>query len=159
MSAAIHASAVLIGEAGVLILGPSGAGKSALSLALIEAARARNGFASLIADDRVVLAEVNGRVLATAKPDFEGLIERRGEGILRVPFEPAAVLRLVVDLPTRGLAPVRWPEENGRIWSYNGVILPRMTLDIFAGAWEASLTILRRIQSLSGESAAFANFA
>ena len=159
MSAAIHASAVLIGETGVLILGQSGAGKSALSLALIEAARARIGFASLIADDRVVLEQVNGRVLAAAKPDFGGLIERRGEGIVRVPFEPAAVLRLVVDLPARGEAPLRWPEEDGQIWRYEGVILPRMALDISAGAWEASLTILRRIQSLLGESASFANFA
>ena len=50
---ALHATAVVVGESGVLLRGPSGAGKSSLALALIWAARERAGFAALVADDRV----------------------------------------------------------------------------------------------------------
>ena len=46
----VHASAVAIGEAGILIRGPSGAGKSSLALALIALAQLQGRFARLIAD-------------------------------------------------------------------------------------------------------------
>ena len=49
---ALHATALVVGESGVLLRGPSGAGKSSLALALIWAARERAVFAALIADDR-----------------------------------------------------------------------------------------------------------
>ena len=49
----IHATAVVYGESGVLILGPSGSGKSALALALLARARDSGLFGALIGDDRV----------------------------------------------------------------------------------------------------------
>ena len=49
----MHATAVIYGDYGVLILGPSGSGKSALALALLARARSAGLFAALIGDDRV----------------------------------------------------------------------------------------------------------
>jgi serine kinase of HPr protein (carbohydrate metabolism regulator) len=95
----VHASAVLVGESAVLIRGPSGAGKSRLALDLLALAEAgRLPFARLVGDDRVALAAAGGRLLASPAPTIAGLIELRGAGILTVPFEPLAVVELVVDL-------------------------------------------------------------
>jgi HPr kinase/phosphorylase len=95
----IHASAVLVGARAVLIRGPAGAGKSRLALALIEAAHAGTlRFARLVADDRAHLERVNGRLLVRPAERLAGLVEVRGVGIRRLPFEPLAVVGLVVDL-------------------------------------------------------------
>ena len=99
MPATVHASAVLVGARAVLIRGPSGAGKSRLALELIEAARAgRLRFARLVGDDRVHLESAGGRLLVRPAPALAGLIELRGIGILRLDYEPCAVVGLVVDL-------------------------------------------------------------
>ena len=50
---ALHATAVIHGDSGVLILGPSGSGKSALALALIARASDAGLFGALVGDDRV----------------------------------------------------------------------------------------------------------
>jgi HPr kinase/phosphorylase len=94
-----HASAVLVGARAVLIRGPSGAGKSRLALALLRAAESgRPAFARLVADDRSVLEAHHGRLLVRPVPELAGLIEVRGLGIRHLPYEPAAVVGLVVDL-------------------------------------------------------------
>lgn len=100
----LHASAVLVGARAVLVRGPSGSGKSRLVWSLIEAGLSGNllngslGFARLVADDRVYVENANGRLLLRAPPQLQGLIEIRGLGIRRLPFEPLAVANLVVDL-------------------------------------------------------------
>jgi HPr kinase/phosphorylase len=97
--ASIHASAVLIGARAVLIRGPSGAGKSQLALALLRAAQTGAlPFARLVADDRSHLEAHHGRVLVRPAPELAGLIEVRGLGIRRMPYEPVAVVGLIVDL-------------------------------------------------------------
>ena len=88
---ALHATALVVGESGVLLRGPSGAGKSSLALALIWAARERAGFAALIADDRVFARAFGDRLVARGAPEFAGRIERRCEGLIAVAAEPAAV--------------------------------------------------------------------
>jgi HPr kinase/phosphorylase len=75
-----------------LLRGRSGAGKSDLALRLIE------GGADLVADDRVVLMQDGGRLLASPPPNLAGLIEARGLGILRLAHLDAVPLYLVVDL-------------------------------------------------------------
>jgi serine kinase of HPr protein (carbohydrate metabolism regulator) len=95
----IHASAVLIGAHAILIRGPAGSGKSQLALRLIEAAP--HGpllFSRLVADDRVHVATAHGRLIAWPARALAGLIEVRGLGIRRFPYEELAVVSLVVDL-------------------------------------------------------------
>ncbi|CAH1659430.1 Serine/threonine protein kinase [Hyphomicrobiales bacterium] len=120
----IHATAVAIGEAGVLLRGASGAGKSSLALALIGFAASSGRFARLVADDRVALQAVGGRLLARPVAPLEGVVERRGLGLTPEPFAPAVVVRLVVDL--LGEEPARMPEPEDLVDSLAGVDLPRL---------------------------------
>jgi serine kinase of HPr protein (carbohydrate metabolism regulator) len=126
---ALHATALVVGEMGVLLRGPSGAGKSSLALALIWAARERACFAALIADDRTFARAFGDRLVARGAPEFAGRIERRFEGLVAVAAEPAAVIRLVVDLAGRGESPPRLPEEGELTAEILGVRLPRAPLD------------------------------
>ena len=123
-SAFVHASCVVIGEAGVLIRGPSGAGKSTLARRLIDAALARGIFARLVADDRVLLSLASGRIVARAHEAVRDLIEIRGLGLAAVSGEHAAVLRLVVDLTERD--PPRLPTTDEATADVGGVPLPRL---------------------------------
>lgn len=121
----LHASAVVVGEAGILIRGPSGAGKSSLALALISLAQQRGCFARLIADDRTQIAVRAGRLLAAPVPPIEGLVERRGLGLTPEPHLAAAVLRLVIDC---GTEPERMPEPEALVETIAAITLPRLAL-------------------------------
>ncbi len=124
---AAHASCILLGEKGVLIRGDSGSGKSMLGSELVRRAQAIGEFAAFVADDRVVLDRCGNRLLASAPAPLSGLWERRGEGIVRVPFEPFAVVRLAVDLAlTEDIE--RMPPEGGAFTEIEGVLLPLMRL-------------------------------
>lgn len=96
MTATIHATALIVGRCGILIRGPSGSGKSALALSLLQAADGT--FARLVGDDRIHLEARHDRLLMRPATALQGLIEVRGLGIVRVPFEPVAVAHLVVDI-------------------------------------------------------------
>lgn len=121
----IHAGAVVLGEAGVLIRGPSGAGKSALAAALVERATARGLFGRLVADDRTRLEAHHGRLVAAAPASIAGLIERRGLGVVAAEHAPEVVIRLVVDIEA---APERMPEAEDRSVVVEGVRLPRLAV-------------------------------
>ena len=124
----VHASAVLVGARAVLIRGPSGAGKSRLASALLQ----RSGetgqppFALLVADDRSHLEPHHGRLLVRPAAEIKGLIEVRGLGIRRVPYEPVAVVGLVVDLA----APdgERLPAPTSERVTIDGVELARLAV-------------------------------
>jgi HPr kinase/phosphorylase len=121
----VHASAVLAGARAVLIRGPAGAGKSRLALALIEAAElGLLRFARLVGDDRVLLEPSHGRLLVRPPPTLAGLIELRGLGIRRFPFEPLAVVGLVVDLAADDAE--RMPAEERREITISDIRLPRL---------------------------------
>ena len=70
--ASLHATAVIYGESGVLILGPSGSGKSALALALMARASATGAFSALIGDDRIFVSKAHGRLLAGGASQYGG---------------------------------------------------------------------------------------
>jgi len=123
-----HASAVVIGGAGILILGPSGAGKSQLALALIVAAQSAGLFARLIGDDRISLARRGGRVIARGHPLILGKIEKRGVGILDIPFLSAAVIRFVVRLGESEPNPLPRLPDDPLTLLIEGVALPFMEL-------------------------------
>ena len=78
----IHATAVLLGEHGVLVRGPSGSGKSLLALLLIEAYTDRGLPALLVADDRVDIERRDDAIVLSPPQVLAGLIELRGRGIL-----------------------------------------------------------------------------
>jgi serine kinase of HPr protein (carbohydrate metabolism regulator) len=141
----IHATAVAIAEAGVLIRGASGAGKSRLALALIAAAEGGGLFARLVGDDRIRLQNSGGRLIASGHPRIEGQIERRGHGILSVPVLTAAVVRLLIDLvpPTEG--PPRYPAPDGGRANFEGVELDHLTLRQEAAGGDRALPVLHRL--------------
>jgi HPr kinase/phosphorylase len=141
MSATVHASAVLVGARAVLIRGPSGSGKSRLALDLIEAARCGAlAFARLVADDRVHLAVAGARLLAQPAEPLAGLIEVRGVGLLRMPYEPCAVVGAVIDLAAADAE--RLPDAARRTASIEGIELPRLAVAPQAPALPTVLTFV-----------------
>ena len=99
----IHASCVARDGRGVLLLGPAGAGKSDLALRLLD-----RGF-SLVADDRVHVVNC----IASPPEALAGLLEVRGLGLLRLPFDASTRLALAVELTTamdRLPEPARHPD-------------------------------------------------
>jgi HPr kinase/phosphorylase len=125
--ASIHATCLLVGAAGVVIRGASGAGKTGLALALIEEAERSGRFARLVADDRVHLEPVHGRLLARCPAPIAGFVERRGLGILATPSEPAAVVMLVVDLLPEGDVE-RLPAEPDPRIVIEGISMPHLKI-------------------------------
>ncbi len=87
-----HASCVVWNGAGILLCGHSGSGKSDMSLRLIDAG------AVLIADDRVELSGANGVLTASAPAAIKGLLEVRGLGIVTMPCQETACIKLKVVL-------------------------------------------------------------
>jgi HPr kinase/phosphorylase len=123
----IHASAVLIGAKAALIRGPAGAGKSRLAFDLIEAAQqGALPFARLVADDRAQIEARAGRLLVRPAPVLAGLIEMRGLGIRRLPYEPLAAVGLVVDLAAADAD--RLPLREAAETAIEGVALPRLAV-------------------------------
>lgn len=125
----IHGSAALIGEAGILIRGASGSGKSTLLLDLLAADPKGT---RLVADDRVIVSEANGRLLADVPAAIAGLVEMRGVGLLTRAYVAPIVIRLVVDLkPLESCW--RLPEASEARSELEGVVLPRFCLPVGAG--------------------------
>lgn len=132
----VHATAVEIDGAAVLLRGPSASGKSDLALRLID----RGG--RLVADDRTALTLRDGCVEASAPPEIEGRMEIRGLGIVRVPASGPATVRLVVDLVPAGEVE-RMPCEAST--AVLGVRIPAMRLDPFEASADAKVRIALRM--------------
>ncbi len=137
-AASLHASALVLGERGVLILGASGSGKSTLTALLCASweqagwgqagwGQAGQGapplFATLVADDRVLLRAQNGRLIAAPHPVIAGKLELRALGLLARPYLATARLDLVVSLEDTA---ARLPQPAQ--WSHAGVALPWVKL-------------------------------
>jgi HPr kinase/phosphorylase len=138
----VHASAVLVGETGVLIRGASGSGKSALVLALLFQAQPK---AWLVADDQVALAAEDGRLIATVPPAIAGRLEIRGQGIVSRPHVSPARIRLVVDLLPPESCP-RMPSAEEATAIVEGVALPRLMLPI--GGHDGAIRVQAALQRL-----------
>jgi serine kinase of HPr protein (carbohydrate metabolism regulator) len=141
----IHASAVLVGAHAVLVRGPSGAGKSRLAWELIAAAPAHVPFARLVADDRTFVEAHHGRVLVRPAPELAGLLEVRGLGIRRLPFEAAAVVGIVVDLAASDAD--RLPARETVQVEILGITLPRLAVAATQPALPALLAMLQTTAS------------
>lgn len=127
----VHASCVLVGEAGILIRGPSGAGKSRLALDLVLEAQRRGRFGRLVCDDRITVEACHGRLVARAVPAIAGLIELRGLGLAPTPAAPGALIRLVVDC--RDAPGPRLPEPAETTTIISGIALPRIAARVEPG--------------------------
>jgi HPr kinase/phosphorylase len=126
----IHASAVLIGAKAALIRGPAGSGKSQLAFDLITAGwQGPFGtlpFVRLVADDRAHIEARAGRLLVRPALALAGLIEVRGLGIRRLPYEPLAVVGVVIDLATADAD--RYPAPEAAEIVLEGIALPRLSV-------------------------------
>jgi hypothetical protein len=130
----------------VLIRGPAGSGKSRLALSLIHAAaQGFVTFARLVADDRAHVEPAHGRLLVRPADALAGLIEVRGLGIRRLPFEPLAVVGLLVDLgaPEAG----RLPDPTWQRAEIAGIALPRL---IVATDTDPLPIVLARLKTVAG---------
>jgi HPr kinase/phosphorylase len=122
----IHANALLIGETGLLLRGASGSGKSALTLRLVEWAKSNGFHAKMIGDDRVAVENRGGRLIARPHRAIAGLIEMRGLGVVPIEYEPAGLIRALVDLaPPTGEGHPRYPLSDAHSAQICGVSLPR----------------------------------
>jgi HPr kinase/phosphorylase len=135
-AATLHASCVVVGEAGLVIRGASGSGKSSLARQIMRAGERGGLFARLVCDDRVRVEACHGRVVASPVAAIAGCIEVRGIGLVTVPFEGAAIVRWVVDLTEE---PPRLPETAEGTVPLCGVAVPRLQAAIEPGLAEAVL--------------------
>ncbi len=106
----VHATCVVIGEAGCLIRGPSGSGKSSLARELLATCEALGAFARLVCDDRAEIEARCGRLIARSVGPIAGKLEIRSLGIVACRSEAAAVVRLLVDC--RSAPGERLPESD-----------------------------------------------
>jgi hypothetical protein len=140
--ATIHATCILFGEAGILIRGQSGSGKSTLARQLLGRADAAGLFGGLVCDDRVALSVRHGRLIARAVASIAGRMEIRGVGLVTVPWESAAVVRLVVDC---GMSSTRFPDPERLQTDLFGVTLPCIAV---ASGGDSAELVLWRLRAL-----------
>jgi len=88
----LHGTCVAYAQSGMLIIGTSGSGKSALALTLMGMG------ATLVADDRVIVTNVDGVLNAYCPPAIHGMIEARGVGLLAAKTQASTLITCVVDL-------------------------------------------------------------
>jgi HPr kinase/phosphorylase len=148
--AGLHATAVIYGESGVLILGPSGSGKSALALALLARASDVGAFGALIGDDRIYVRNADGRLVANGAANTAGMIERRTAGLVVVRHEAAAIVRLAVELSERGKRWPRMPDDHDGLL-IAGVRLPRLGLVSGLSGCDRALAVEERLAILAAE--------
>ena len=121
----LHATGVVLGTRGLLVIGPSGSGKSTLALALIDAWTHRGGFARLIADDQLFVSALGGRLIASVPPAIAGLVEIHGLGPRPTPFLGEAVIDACCMLvPAQEAARFQEPGTQ----SIEGLTLPALRL-------------------------------
>lgn len=137
----VHATCVAREGEGVLLVGPPGVGKSDLALRLIQ-----RGF-DLVADDRVEIAEG----IARAPPALAGLLEVRGLGIVRLPYQPSARLALLVRLD-EGTARLPFPARDPEFGLAEVVIDPRAA----SAADRVALALSCRLGGVAQVAGAFA---
>ncbi|HET7412001.1 MAG TPA: hypothetical protein VFJ18_04995 [Pararhizobium sp.] len=137
----VHATAIVVGTAGLLFMGASGSGKSASAFACLAEAAARGVFAALIADDQVLVSAHGGAIVARAPVPTAGLMEMRGSGIVRLGHISGAVMHLAVLVGSAGSAQ-RLPEPAETVVIGETGSLPAIRL------WEGRTSVLATLAGL-----------
>jgi len=133
----MHATAVLLGDRGLLITGAPGSGKTTLAWTLLEIFERRGQFARLVSDDQVFLAAAPGGLVCSAPPAIAGHIEVRGSVPASLPHAP----RMLVDLLVRLVPPTEAPRYQEPTPSVVlGMGVPSLVLPA-GSAWSAALAI------------------
>lgn len=136
----MHATALVLGERGILIAGQSGSGKSTLALTLLRDAPAGT-FARLVSDDQVLLDIHGGRLICRTPGGIGGLAEVRGLGPAPLSFEHSApvdlLVRLVSDTDLE-----RLPEPKTELLA--GITVARLDVPS-CNAATSSLAVLARL--------------
>ncbi len=126
----LHANCVALGGVGVLIVGPPGSGKSDLTLRLIDAPGSGLGpkpvKAVLVSDDQVLVTARAGKLYASPPRTIAGLLEIRGQGIMRLPYRKSIGLALAVRLAPAAQI-IRLPEAAR--FEIAGLSLPLIEID------------------------------
>ncbi|RAX43560.1 HPr kinase/phosphorylase [Rhizobium tropici] len=146
----IHATAIVIGTTGLLFLGPSGSGKSTLAFSSLAAARPLGLAASLIADDRVLITEQNGSVLAKCPPSIAGLMEIRYTGIVRMPYISEGEMHFAIR-PVDPESAERLPPEDEQVDITGSIRLP--LIRVAATSANPLAIIMAKIGASFGQSA------
>ncbi len=124
-AANVHATAIVVGRAGLLVTGASGSGKSTLALGLVLAARAAGLHSALVADDRTLLRRAHHRLVASAPATIAGLVEIHHLGPVAMTHEDRALIDLELFLDAADAAPRLQEAGTGML---AGVALPRLIL-------------------------------
>jgi len=118
--------------AAVFFRGLSGSGRSDLAFRLIERGH------KLICDDQVSFTNRKGEIYAGAVEANAGLLEVRGVGLVKYPYEVVPhPLRLIVDLVRRDDVP-RMPDWNTT--DILGVAIPTLALHAFDASVAVKVT-------------------
>lgn len=138
----IHATAVAISGAGLLIRGKSGSGKSDLALRLIDRG------ATLISDDQVNIRRKDQNLLLSPPAILAGKLELRSLGIWERDHLSGVDLKLVIDLTEQ---PDRFPMDN-QVVILLGIKVPSCTLNAMetSAAIKAEWALQRIIQGATG---------
>ena len=121
----LHASAVVVGDRGVVVTGPSGSGKTTLCMALLDFGAHSGVPVRMLGDDQLFLEGHAGRLVVTAPESIAGLMEVRGFRPSRIASERSAV----VDLLIRLVPPQEAPRFNdGGSETLAGVTIPVLQL-------------------------------
>ena len=89
----IHATFISFKDKGILFIGKSGAGKSDLALRMIM-----DYGAILVADDRVNVENIDGKLYGSAPKEIAGKMEIRNIGITDFSYKKKEVINLCVEL-------------------------------------------------------------
>lgn len=137
----IHASCVALDGVGLLLRGAPGLGKSDLALRLID------GGATLVADDRTLISTAitaGGMILLASPPtNLAGLLEVRGLGLVRLPFQSLCPVQMLIDVLPLEDRPERLPAPDAE--TLLGVTLPRWCLNALEPSAPAKVRLAVRL--------------
>lgn len=123
----VHATAIVVGEKGFLFTGPSGSGKTQTALNCLVIAQARGEFAALVADDRVNVQAVSGRLVACCPQPISGKVEIRGTGIFDLDYRASTLIDCII-APGTATGRERIPDADEQ-FTLDGVGLPVLRMD------------------------------